>query len=174
MTESDICWWPSSALLRRRPCLLRGKRRIDRESPGQSFERIETHEQLQFDAESKTHNKTVNDLFQKREVNLFTSENDAIRCALAERFIATLKFEDFSSFSKWFATRYVDKIPDLVYALKHSVYRSHWMGSVEVLQQNSLILSQNSIDSVLTTMRFKSSGSVLPTDHPVQARDGRN
>jgi hypothetical protein len=77
---------------------------------------------------------------QKQQVQLFTSENSDIKCAMAERFIRTLKSRIFRLFRHRVATRYIDKLSAIVQSYNHSGQSAHGMRPVDVSQDNSLLV----------------------------------
>ncbi|GAV01653.1 hypothetical protein RvY_12331 [Ramazzottius varieornatus] len=57
---------------------------------------------------------------------------------MAERLIPTRKTRIFRYFRSIYATRYIDRLPDFVYAYNHSVHSAHGKKPDTVQQENSL------------------------------------
>ena len=102
------------------------------------FEEIGLPEKIQFDKGKEFWNKCVKDFLQQKQVTMFTSENDDIKCCMAERFIRTLKNRIWRYFRHISATRYIDKIQDFVHSYNNSVHLSHGKLPADVTQDNSL------------------------------------
>lgn len=64
-------------------------------------EKLGDAEKIQFDKRLEMHINTVKDLFQKRQIHLFTSESNHVKYALAVRFLSTIKSKIFFSRMDW-------------------------------------------------------------------------
>lgn len=113
-------------------------------------------ERIQCDKGKEFYNKNVQNYLKKREIQLISSENDDVKCAMVERFIRTLRSRIWRFFRHTSSTRYVDRLQDFVYSYNHSKHRSHSFRPVDISQNNSLkvfnslylkLLSSNSITS---------------------------
>ena len=102
------------------------------------FNELGVPEKVQVDKGSEFYNATVKRLMQEKKVNIFSSENDDVKCSMAERLIRTLLTRIWRYFRLIYATRYIDRLPDFIFAYNHSVHRSHGWQPAEVQQTNSL------------------------------------
>lgn len=93
---------------------------------------------IQVDKGKEWYNKTVADLLKRHRVRLFSSENDDVKCALAERLIRTFKARIWRLFRHRLSTQYVDKLPALVYSYNRTIHSAHGMRPIDVRESNSL------------------------------------
>ena len=102
------------------------------------FKELGVPHKIQFDKGTEFWNSTVQKYLRQKQVEMFTSENDDIKCCMAERLIRTLKSRIFRFFRFRLATRYIDKLQDFVYSYNHSVHSSHGQEPASVKHSNSL------------------------------------
>ena len=117
----------------------------------QVFREIGEPDKIQSDKGKEFFNAAVKGLMKKKIINLFTSENADIKCAMAERLIRTLKQKIWRLFRSKVSTRYIDKLQDLVYAYNHSVHSAHGMRPVDVKDTNSLKVFNKLYSEMLTS-----------------------
>ena len=102
------------------------------------FEELGVPLKVQFDKGTEFWNGTVQKFLRQKQVEMFTSENDDIKCCMAERLIRTLKSRIFRFYRFRLATRYIDKVQDFVYSYNHSIHSSHGQEPASVKHSNSL------------------------------------
>ena len=93
---------------------------------------------IQVDKGTEFYNATVAALMKRKLVLLFSSENDDIKCSMAERLIKTFKTRIWRLFRLRLSTEYMDKLQDLVYSYNRSVHSAHGMRPIDVKESNSL------------------------------------
>jgi len=71
-----------------------------------------------------------------RGIKFYTSENEDINAAIVERFKRTLKEKMFRYFTAKNTRRYVDVLPDFIYAYNRSHHRSIGMAPADVTPDN--------------------------------------
>ena len=91
---------------------------------------------LQTDKGSEFKNRSVQKLLREEKIVFFTTENDDIKAAVVERFNRTLKERLWRFFTKSKNERYLDVLPDIVYAYNRSFHRSIQRAPVEVNFKN--------------------------------------
>ena len=75
--------------------------------------------------------------FLKQEgIHFFVSENDDIKCAIAERVIRTIKEKIWRYFTKTQSYRYVEALPKIIKNYNHSYHRSIKLSPAEVNSTN--------------------------------------
>ena len=104
------------------------------------FAELGEPDSLQTDKGKEFYNSVVKQYLTEHQVKLFSSENSDIKCAMAERFIRTLKSRMYRMFRNRVDTRYIDKLQDLVHSYNHSIHSAHGMRPVDVTQDNSLLV----------------------------------
>jgi Integrase core domain len=102
------------------------------------FRDLGVPDKLQTDKGTEFLNTVVQKYLQDNEVHHFTSENSDVKCAMAERLIRTIKSRIWRLFRHRVATRYIDKLQDIVYAYNNSVHSAHGLRPVDVTDKNSL------------------------------------
>ena len=95
-------------------------------------------DKLQADKGKEFYNTTVQDYLKERQVILFSSENADIKCAMAERFIRTLKTRIWRLFRHRQNTVYIDKLQDIVTAYNNSTHAAHGLRPNDIRHDNSL------------------------------------
>jgi Integrase core domain len=103
-----------------------------------AFSDLNEPERLQTDKGTEFKNRTVQDFLKEHSVRHFTSENDDIKCAMAERFIRTLKSRIWRLFRKRVSTQYIDQLQNIVASYNNSEHSAHNMAPNQVSQDNSL------------------------------------
>ena len=106
----------------------------------QVFEELGIPDKLQVDKGTEFYNATVKKYLKQKEVILFSSENNDIKCSMAERLIRTLKTRMFRYFRSIYATRYIDRLPDFVTSYNNSLHSAHGRKPCDVTQENSLAI----------------------------------
>ena len=91
---------------------------------------------LQTDKGTEFKNRTVQKLLKEAKIEFFTTENEDIKAAVVERFNRTLKERLWRYFTKTNTLRYLDVLPDVVYAYNHSFHRSIQRAPIEVNTKN--------------------------------------
>lgn len=98
-----------------------------------------THERepryVQTDKGKEFINKTVQAYLKKKNIMFFTSENDDIKCALAERFNATLQGKMWRYFTHRNTFRFIDVLQDLVYSYNHTIHQA--LGGISPSEVNA-------------------------------------
>ena len=84
------------------------------------------------------YNNQVKRFLDERSITLFSSENDDIKCSMAERLILTFKRRIWRLFRHQSHTKYIDKLADLTHSYNRSLHSAHGMKPVDVKQTNSL------------------------------------
>jgi len=102
------------------------------------FNDLGVPDKIQTDKGTEFFNTHVKQFLKEKEVTLFSSENDDVKCAMAERLIRTLKARIWHLFRLRVSTKYIDKLQDIVYAYNHSEHAAHGMKPADVSQSNSL------------------------------------
>jgi hypothetical protein len=74
----------------------------------------------------------------EKEIQMFSSENSDIKCALAERAIRTLKSRLWRLYEARNSWVYLDKLNDIVDSINDSTNRSHGLRPSRVSDKNSL------------------------------------
>ena len=95
-------------------------------------------QKIQFDKGTEFWNSTVQKFLRQKQIEMFTSENDDIKCCMAERLIRTLKSRISRFFRSRLATRYIDKLQDFVHSYNHSIHSSHGQEPASVKHSTSL------------------------------------
>ena len=103
-----------------------------------AFRLIGEPEKLQTDKGREFYNKHISDFLRNLRIQHLSSQNDAIKCAMAERFIRTLKTRIWHLFRHRVSTRYINHLDDIVDAYNNTVHRSHGFAPNDVSQANSL------------------------------------
>ncbi|GAV06106.1 hypothetical protein RvY_16138 [Ramazzottius varieornatus] len=103
----------------------------------QVFKELGVPEKLQVDKSSEFYNEVIKTFLVEKDVVLFSTENNDIKCSMVERLIRIPKTRIFQCFRSIYATRYIDRLPDFVYAYNHSVHSAHGKNRT-VQQKNSL------------------------------------
>jgi hypothetical protein len=106
---------------------------------GNALEKIMTESRpnfLQTDKGTEWLNATVQGLLRRLGVKFYTSENDDIKAAVVERFNRTLKSRMWRYFTRNNTRRFLDVLPDIVYAYNNSHHRSIGMKPTEVTSSN--------------------------------------
>ena len=91
---------------------------------------------LQTDKGTEFKNRAVQKLLREEKIDFFTTENEDIKAAVVERFNRTLKERLWRYFTKSNTTRYLDVLPDVVYAYNRSFHRSIQRAPIEVTAKN--------------------------------------
>ena len=91
---------------------------------------------LQTDKGKEFLNKHFQGFLKDKGIHFFVSENDDIKCAVAERVIRTIKEKLWRYFTKKQSYRYVDVLPDILRNYNHSYHRSIKISPVEVNSSN--------------------------------------
>ena len=91
---------------------------------------------LQTDKGTEFKNRSVQKLLREEKIVFFTTQNEEIKASVVERFNRTLKERLWRYFTKSNATRYLDVLPDIVYAYNRSFHRSIQRAPIEVNFKN--------------------------------------
>ena len=91
---------------------------------------------LQTDKGTEFKNRSVQKLLREEKIEFFTTENEDIKAAVVERFNRTLKERLWRYFTKTNTLRYLDVLPDVVYAYNRSFHRSIQRAPIEVSAKN--------------------------------------
>jgi len=75
-------------------------------------------------------------MLKRHDIKCYTSENEDIKAAVAERFNRTLKTKMYRYFTAKNTRHYVDVLPDLLHSYNHTYHRSIGMAPVEVDDTN--------------------------------------
>jgi hypothetical protein len=102
------------------------------------FQELGEPERIQVDKGTEWYNNVVKAFLKKHQVHLFSSENDDVKCSMAERLIRTFKTRFWRLFRYRMSTEYVDKLQDFVYSYNRSIHSAHGMRPIDVKQDNSL------------------------------------
>lgn len=97
---------------------------------------------VQSDKGKEMYNSTVEAYLKSCKVQLFSSENNDIKCAMPEQLIRTLKSKLFRFFQYGQATRYANKLKDFVASYNESVHSAHGMRPIDISEKNSLEVYQ--------------------------------
>ena len=79
---------------------------------------------VQTDKGKEFLNTTFQDYLKKKNISFFVSENDDIKCSIAERFNGTLQGKLWKYFTHNNTYRYIDVLPDLVYSYNHTTHKT--------------------------------------------------
>ena len=79
---------------------------------------------LQTDKGTEFINRVFQKFLRDHKVTFFTTENEDIKCSIAERFNRTLKGKMWKYFTKHDTLVYHDILPDLVWSYNHTYHRS--------------------------------------------------
>ena len=111
---------------------------------------------LQTDKGTEFKNRSVQKLLREKKIDFFTTENEDIKAAVVERFNRTLKERLWRYFTKTNSMRYLDVLPDMVYAYNRSFHRSIQRAPLEVNFKNQEDVWQSLYgDSKSTSKRNK-------------------
>ena len=91
---------------------------------------------LQSDNGTEYKNVQFQSLLKECDIRFYTSENDHIKAAIAERFNRTLKTRMYRYFTHSRSFRYVDVLQDLVYSYNHTHHSSIGMEPAMVSPNN--------------------------------------
>ena len=91
---------------------------------------------LQTDKGTEFLNKHFQHFLKQEEIHFFVSENDDIKCAIAERVIRTIKEKLWRYFTKTQTYRYVEVLPKIIKNYNHSYHRSIKLSPAEVNSGN--------------------------------------
>ena len=95
-------------------------------------------DKLQSDKGTEFRDATVKKFLDDNHVRQFTSENSDVKCAMAERFISTLKSRIWRMFRSRTSTRCMDNLQKIVQSYNPAPHHSHGLRPVDVTQENSL------------------------------------
>jgi hypothetical protein len=95
-------------------------------------------QRVQVDKGSEFYNSVVKTYLKKNNITLFSSENDDVKCSMAERLIRTFKARIWRMFRYRMSTTYIDKLQDFVFSYNRSVHSSHGLKPINVNDENSL------------------------------------
>jgi hypothetical protein len=98
---------------------------------------------LQTDNGTEFKNNIFKNLMKKYKINHFTTNNEAIKCAIVERFNKTLKNKMFRYFTSKGNRRYVDVLDSLLDSYNNSYHRSIKTTPVSVNEINSRLIFKN-------------------------------
>ena len=87
---------------------------------------------LQTDKGSEFLNSTVQNLFKQNDIHHYTSENEDIKAAVAERFNITLKSKMWKYFTNANTRKFINVLGDLIDSYNNSYHRSINMAANEV------------------------------------------
>jgi len=85
-------------------------------------------------------NSTFQSMLQRRGIKFYTSENEDIKAAVAERFNRTLKEKMYRYFTAKHTRRYVDVLQDLVHAYNNTYHSSIGMAPADVTLDNEEVV----------------------------------
>ena len=81
-------------------------------------------DKVQTDKGKEFLNKTFDAHLKEEGIKLFTGENDDVKCALAERFNATLQGKLWRCFAYFNNYKWVDILPDIVHSYNHTIHKT--------------------------------------------------
>ena len=85
-------------------------------------------------------NSTFLSMLRRRGIKFYTSENEDIKAAVAERFNRTLKEKMYRYFTAKHTRRYVDVLQDLVHAYNNTYHSSIGMAPADVTLDNEEVV----------------------------------
>ena len=91
---------------------------------------------IQTDKGKEFLNKHVQDLLKEHNIQYFTSQNEAIKCAVVERFNSTLKNKIFKIATKKGTRKWLDVLPDVIRTYNKTYHRSLKMAPKDVNENN--------------------------------------
>ena len=91
---------------------------------------------LQTDKGKEFLNSSVQKLIKEYKINFYTSENEDVKAAVAERFNRTLKTKMWKYFTHKNTMRYIDVLDDLLHSYNNTFHRTIKMTPSEVNAQN--------------------------------------
>jgi len=91
---------------------------------------------VQSDKGTEFVNSTFQSMLSRGGIKFYTSENEDIKAAVVERFNRTLKEKCIAILPQKITHRYIDIIPDLMYAYNHSSHRSTGTDPASVTADN--------------------------------------
>src|SRR5215469_924448 len=109
-----------------------------------TFLRDQTPNLLQTDKGTEFLNSTFQSMLQRHNVRHYTSENDDIKCAVAERFNRTFLDKLFRYLTYKNSSRYIDALPDLV-----TSYNATYHSTIKMAPSNVTIEHESSIMRLL-------------------------
>jgi len=104
-----------------------------------AFERIVNERpcnMVQSDKGTEFVNSTFQSMLQRRGIKFYTSENEDIKAAVAERFNRTLKEKMYRYFTAKHTRRYIDVLQDLIHAYNNTRHSSIGMAPIDVTTDN--------------------------------------
>ena len=97
-------------------------------------------EKLQTDQGKEFKNKIFETLMQLYDINFFTTTDDAVKCAVVERFNRTLRERIYRYLYHKNSHRYIDELDNLVDAYNKSYHRTIDMAPAEVTSDHSYFI----------------------------------
>ena len=94
-------------------------------------------EKIQTDKGKEFLNKTLQAHLEKEGVEFFTGENDDVKCALAERFNATLQGKLWRCFAYFNNYKWVGILPDVVHSYNHTIHKTLGAAPAQITAKNS-------------------------------------
>ena len=91
---------------------------------------------LQSDKGTEFTNRFFQHFLKEKGIHFFVSENDDIKCAVAERVIRTIKEKLWRYFTKTQTYRYVEVLPKIIKNYNHTYHRSIKLSPAEVNLEN--------------------------------------
>uniref|UniRef100_A0A158P4A7 Integrase catalytic domain-containing protein n=1 Tax=Tetranychus urticae TaxID=32264 RepID=A0A158P4A7_TETUR len=98
---------------------------------------------LQTDQGREFVNKTFKNTMEKHNINFFTTTDDTIKCAIAERFNRTLRTRIYRYLYHTRSKRYIDALSSIVSSYNHSYHRSIKMSPSDVNDENVPVVIKN-------------------------------
>lgn len=95
---------------------------------------------IQTDKGKEFLNKTLRTHLEKEKIEFFTGENDDVKCALAERFNATLQGKLWRCFTFFNNYKWLDILPDIVHSYNHTIHKTLGVPPAEINSKNSDVL----------------------------------
>jgi len=115
---------------------------------------------IQVDKGKEFYNKDVKAFLKQRDVTMFSSENNDIKCAVAEAAIRGLKSRIWRLMRHRDSCKFYDRLQDLVHSYNRTIHSAHGMRPAEVTQHNSLEVFNRLYADLLTSKHQKPKYSI--------------
>ena len=94
-------------------------------------------EKIQTDKGKEFVNKHFKSYLDEKGIELFTGENDDVKCSIAERFNATLQGKLWRCFAYFNNYKWDDILQDIVHSYNHTVHKTLGVAPVKISKANS-------------------------------------
>ena len=92
---------------------------------------------IQTDKGKEFLNSTFKNHLKETGISLFTGENDDVKCAVVERFNATLQGKLFRCFAYFNNNKWLDILADIVHSYNHTIHKTLGAAPADITSKNS-------------------------------------